>query len=238
MPGANEHIVSSYEDELNFLAQSISQMGGTVEMAIVSATDALMRGDHEMALAVVAADRRVDELQTRIDEMAVSMIARRQPMALDLRQIVSSIHLSNDLERIGDMAKSISKRTLEMDGSRLSKSLFSGIRHMSEMALQLLKDALDAFAARDPEAAIAVCTRDAELDALYGAVFREFLTYMMEDPRNITQCTHLLFCAKNLERVGDHATNIAEAAYYMVTGRMLAQHATATPTLADQTDDD
>ncbi|HUV32688.1 MAG TPA: phosphate signaling complex protein PhoU, partial [Devosiaceae bacterium] len=156
-----------------------------------------------------------------IDDMAVSMIARRQPMGPDLRQIVSAVHVATDLERVGDMAKNIGRRTLEIHEQRISPQLYSGIRHMSELALNQVNRALDAFTARDTAAAVDVCKRDDEIDAIYMSLFREFLTYMMEDPRNITDCTHLLFCAKNLERAGDHATNIAEAAYYMVTGKNL-----------------
>jgi phosphate transport system protein len=170
---------------------------------------------------VVKGDQKVDEIQRKIDDMAVSMIARRQPMAADLRQIISAIHVATDLERVGDMAKNIGRRTMEIDERHISTQLYSGIRHMSEIALNQLNRALDAFTTRDVAAAIDVCRRDDDVDALYMSLFREFLTYMMEDPRNITDCTHLLFCAKNLERAGDHATNIAEAAYYLETGQNL-----------------
>ncbi|MEX1179701.1 MAG: phosphate signaling complex protein PhoU [Cucumibacter sp.] len=218
---SSEHIVSSYEDELTQLARLISEMGGMVEESITNATNALVRHDHRQAEEVVTADQRVDEMQRRIDELAVSMIARRQPMGPDLRQIIAAIHVATDLERIGDMAKNIGRRTLEMTEQRITAQLYTGIRHMSELALSQVNRALDAFTARDPDAAVDVRNRDHEVDAIYMSLFREFLTYMMEDPRNITDCTHLLFCAKNLERAGDHATNIAEAAYYMVTGKNL-----------------
>ena len=218
---SSEHIVTSYEDELTELARLISEMGGRVEQAITNSTQALVRLDHRQAEEVVKADQEVDDLQRRIDDMAVSMIARRQPMGPDLRQIVSAVHVATDLERVGDMAKNIGRRTLEIHEQRISPQLYSGIRHMSELALNQVNRALDAFTARDTAAAVDVCKRDDEIDAIYMSLFREFLTYMMEDPRNITDCTHLLFCAKNLERAGDHATNIAEAAYYMVTGKNL-----------------
>ncbi|TDQ64201.1 phosphate transport system protein [Maritalea mobilis] len=214
----NEHIVTSYEDELTSLTRAISEMGGMVEVAITNATQALVRVDHELAKQTAQADKRVDNMQRLIDEQAVSMIARRQPMAGDLRHIVSAIHVANDLERIGDIAKNLSRRTLHIDSQRVSKQLYNGVRHMSDLSLQQVKRALDAFTARDSKIAIDVCRRDDEVDSLYISLFREFLTYMMEDPRNITDCTHLLFCAKNLERAGDHATNIAEAAYYLETG--------------------
>jgi phosphate transport system protein len=160
-------------------------------------------------------------MQRRIDDLAVSMIARRQPMAADLRQIISTIHVATDLERIGDMAKNIGRRTIEIGDRQMSAQLYSGLKHMSELALRQIDRALDVFNARDEIGAVEVCRRDDELDSLYMSLFREFLTYMMEDPRNISDCTHLLFCAKNLERAGDHATNIAEAAYYLKTGKNL-----------------
>lgn len=217
----SEHIVTSYEDELTDLARSISEMGGMVEAAISTSIDALLKLDHATAKQVIEGDRAVDDIQRRIDETAVSMIARRQPMAGDLRMIISSIHVANDLERIGDMAKNIARRTLRIDGIKLSPQFYNGVRHMTDLTLRQIKSALDAFANRDTEAAIEVCERDEEVDALYMSLFRELLTYMMEDPRNITQCTNLLFCGKNLERTGDHATNIAEAAYYLETGKNL-----------------
>lgn len=222
MPGSNSgHIVSSYEDELTDLARSIAEMGGMVEAALSEAVDALLKLDHEKAKRVIKNDRNVDDVQRTIDETAVSMIARRQPMAADLRMIVSSIHVANDLERVGDMAKSIARRTMLIDGIKLSPQFYNGVRHMTDLALRQIKDALDSFANRDVAAAVSVCERDEEIDALYVSLFRELLTYMMEDPRNITQCTNLLFCGKSLERAGDHATNIAEAAYYLETGKNL-----------------
>lgn len=222
MPVSNsEHIVTSYEDELTDLARAISEMGGMVEAAISTAIEALLKLDHATARQVIEDDRAVDDIQRQIDETAVSMIARRQPMAGDLRMIISSIHVANDLERVGDMAKSIARRTLQIDGIKLSPQFYNGVRHMTDLTLSQIKDALDAFANRDTAAAIEICERDEEVDALYISLFRELLTYMMEDPRNITQCTNLLFCGKSLERAGDHATNIAEAAYYLETGKNL-----------------
>jgi phosphate transport system protein len=218
----NEHIVSSYEEELTHLARSISEMGGEVEAAIANGTKALLKLDHELARATIEGDKRIDEMQRRIDETAVSMIARRQPMAVDLRAIITSIHVANDLERVGDMAKQVSRRTLQIESLGLAPKLYNGLKHMTDLILAQLKAALDAYSTRNSVAAVAVCNRDDEIDAIYTSIFRELLTYMMEDPRNITQCTHLLFCAKSLERVGDHATNIAEAAFYLDTGRQLS----------------
>jgi phosphate transport system protein len=217
-----EHIVTSYEDELSLLAQLISEMGGMVEYAITNATDALLRFDQDGARAVRAFDKKIDEMHRRIDEMAVSMIARRQPMASDLRMIITSIHVANDLERTGDMAKQLAKRTLQIDGLGLAPKFYNGVKHMTDLVARQIKAALDAYSSRNSAAAVEVCNRDDEVDAIHTSLFRELLTYMMEDPRNITQCTHLLFCAKSLERIGDHATNIAEHAYYLDTGRHLS----------------
>ena len=216
-----EHIVTAYTDELLDLARTITEMGGLVEKALSNAVDALVRSDHELALATVAADKKVDAMQHLIDEKAVSIIARRQPMATDLRLVIASIHVANDLERIGDMAKSTARRSTQFEGLAMSSQFKNGLRHMGELAQRQVKLAIDAFAARDKDMAVEVFERDTDVDALYVSLFRELLTYMMEDPRNITMCTHLLFCGKNLERVGDHSTNIAEQAYFLATGKSL-----------------
>ena len=221
MGNLNDHIVSSYEDELTNLASLIFEMGGMVEVAVSNATRALLKLDHGLARQTIDADKAIDQLQRRIDELAVSMIARRQPMASDLRAIITAIHVANDLERVGDMAKTISRRTTQIEGLSLAPKFYNGVKHMSDLILRQLKAALDAYATRNSAAALDVCNADEEIDALYTSLFRELLTYMMEDPRNITQCTHLLFCSKSLERVGDHATNIAEHAYYLDTGMQI-----------------
>jgi phosphate transport system protein len=218
----NQHIVTSYEDELTALAASISEMGGLVEVAVADATRALLKLDHTAAKDIIAQDKRIDEMHRQIDDMAVSMIARRQPMARDLRAIITSIHVAGDLERVGDMAKTVARRTLQIEGLSLTPKFYNGVKHMADLILRQLKAALDAYSARDSNGAIEVYNADDEIDALYTSLFRELLTYMMEDPRNITQCTHLLFCSKSLERVGDHATNIAEAAFYLDTGRQMS----------------
>ena len=218
-----EHTVASYDEELTTLATLVSEMGGLSEAAVAEATRALLKLDHEMAKAVIAQDKRIDAMHRQIDDMAVSMIARRQPMAVDLRAIITAIHVAGDLERVGDMAKTIARRTLQIEGLSLTPKFYNGVKHMSDLILRQLKAALDAYATRDSVAAVEVCNTDEEIDALYTSLFRELLTYMMEDPRNITQCTHLLFCSKSLERVGDHATNIAEAAFYLDTGRQMSE---------------
>jgi phosphate transport system protein len=218
----SEHIVTSYEDELTLLSQYISEMGGEVEAAVSNAVRALLKLDHQLARETIANDTRIDQMNARIDDMAVSMIARRQPMARDLRSIITAIHVANDLERVGDMAKTVSRRALQIEGLSLAPKFYNGVKHMADLILRQLKEALDAYSSRNAQAAIAVFNADDEIDALYTSLFRELLTYMMEDPRNITQCTHLLFCSKSLERVGDHATNIAERAYYLETGQQMS----------------
>lgn len=218
---ASNHIVTSYADELTELARSITEMGGMVEQALGNAVEALVRSDNDLAMATVAADKKIDAMQHQIDEAAVSIIARRQPMAGDLRLVIASIHVANDLERIGDMAKSTARRSTQFEGLAMSSQVKNGLRHMGELASRQVKLAIDAFASKDKDIAVEVFERDTDVDALYVSLFRELLTYMMEDPRNITMCTHLLFCGKNLERVGDHSTNIAEQAYFLATGKSL-----------------
>ena len=217
----NEHIVKSYEDELALLDKRIAHMGGLAERILGQAFDALERRDPKLAEVVVRSDKSIDALEREIEEQVVSMIARRQPMADDLRHVMAALRITGDLERVGDLAKNIAKRALAIAHESHPKPLMSGLRHMGELALTQLKEVLDAYAERDAERALAVWREDEQIDAMYNSLFRELLTYMMEDPRNITQCTHLLFCTKSLERVGDHATNIAEAAYYLETGRHL-----------------
>ena len=221
----NEHIVTSYEDELTNLNKSISEMGGMVEQAITEGAMALLKLDHTQAQNVRSFDKKIDEMQQKINDAVVSIIARRQPMAADLRMVVTAIQVANDLERTGDMAKQLAKRALQLENLGLAPKFYNGVKHMKDLVARQLQAALDAYLTRDSSAAIEVCNHDDEVDAIYNSLFRELLTYMMEDPRNITQCTHLLFCAKSLERVGDHATNIAEAAYYLETGRHLGAEA-------------
>jgi phosphate transport system protein len=217
------HTVASYDEELTRLAALIAEMGGLAEAAVADATRALLKLDHALAKDTIANDRQIDQIHRQIDDMAVSMIARRQPMAIDLRAIITAIHVAGDLERVGDMAKTIARRTLQIEGLSLTPKFYNGVKHMADLILRQLKAALDAYASRNASAAVDVCNSDEEIDALYTSLFRELLTYMMEDPRNITQCTHLLFCSKSLERVGDHATNIAEAAFYLDTGRQMSE---------------
>ncbi len=217
----NEHIVSSYEEELAVLDKKIAHMGGLAERILGQAFDALERRDPRLAETVVRSDRQIDVLEREIEEQVVSMIARRQPMADDLRHVMAALRITTDLERVGDLAKNIAKRALAIAHESHPKPLMSGLRHMGELALRQLKDVLDAYAERSPDKALAVWRQDEQVDSMYNSIFRELLTYMMEDPRNIGISTHLLFGAKNIERVGDHTTNIAETIFYLVKGEPL-----------------
>ncbi len=216
-----EHTVKAYDAELDLIGAKIAEMGGIAEKMLVDAMDALSKLDVELARRVLVSDPRLDTLQREIEDQVVRTIVRRQPMAIDLRELMASIHIAGDLERTGDLAKNIAKRAIKVaDDPRVMRAVV-GLKHMSDVAAMQLKDVLDAYAQRDLERAKAVWSRDAELDALEDSIFRDLLTFMMEDPRNISFCTHLLFCAKNLERVGDHATNIAENVHFMVSGNSL-----------------
>ncbi len=193
-------------------------MGGVAETLMADAVTALARSDVALAQTVIDGDGVLDRLQREIEDRAVLIIARRQPMASDLREVVAAMRIAGELERIGDLAKNTAKRVIALRGSMVQKRLITGLQHLSDSAAEQLKSVLDAFADRNDDAARAVRERDGEIDALHTALFRELLTYMMEDPRTITLCTHLIFCAKNVERIGDHATNIAETVHYVITG--------------------
>lgn len=213
-----DHTTSIYDGELKTLAKHIAEMGGIAEGMIVDAMRALMRADAFMARRVIAEDRDLDNLQRLVEENAVRMIAKRQPMASDLREIIAALRVANDLERCGDLAKNIAKRAIAIQGLALPPKLIHGIEHISELTLAQMARVLDAYVTKDVESAEFVWRNDDEIDAMYTSLFRELLSYMMEDPRNISSCTHLLFCAKNVERIGDHATNIAETVIYQITG--------------------
>jgi phosphate transport system protein len=217
-----DHTSTAFDEDLRELASRLAEMGGLAERLAADAVDALVKRDTDLAQRVIATDVQIDALLREIEEKAVLTIARRQPMAVDLREVVAALRISNDLERVGDLAKNTAKRVLALDGQYQAPRLLRGVEHMSDIVLEQLKEVLDAYGARDEKRALAVWKRDGEVDALYTSLFRELLTYMMEDPRHITLCTHLLFCAKNIERIGDHATNIAETIYYLVVGEQLA----------------
>jgi len=214
------HIVKAYDEELEQLNSSIVKMGGLAEAQIARAIDALMKRYPELAEQVIRDDDKVDELNYEVDLKATRLLALRQPMAMDLRNIVAALKISSDLERIADYAANVARRAITLSESAPLRPA-QAIPRMGRFAQQMLKDALDAYVGRDVEKALAVWHSDASLDDRYTSFFRELLTYMMEDPRNITPCTHLLFCAKNIERIGDHITNISETIYFLVNGTRL-----------------
>ena len=215
------HFVKSYDAEFSELDRMTAQMGGLAEKLLADAFQALERRDPRLAEAAVSRDRAIDDLERQLQERAILMIAKRQPMANDLRHIMTVLKIASDLERVGDLAKNIAKRALAVAHESHPKPLMAGLGHMNNLAMRQLNDVLDALSSRDADKALAVWRSDAGLDALYNSVFRELLTYMMEDPRNIGLCTHLLFGAKNIERIGDHTTNIAENVVFLVTGKAL-----------------
>ena len=213
-----DHTVTSYEDELALLDEKIAQMGGLAEHALGLAFDALEHRDPHLAENVVKGDNQIDTIERDVEQQVISMIARRQPMADDLRHVMAALRITIDLERVGDLGKNIAKRALAIAAEPLPRPLITGLDAMVQMALNQLKEVLDAYAERDAARAIAVWHNDEHIDAMYNSLFRELLTYMMEDPRNIGISTHLLFAAKNVERVGDHTTNIAETIHFLITG--------------------
>lgn len=216
-----QHTVTAFDDDLADLSQRIAMMGGLAERSLGDAISALSRNDSALAERVISGDREIDRLERELEENAILTLARRQPVARDLREVMAAIKISADLERIGDLAKNIAKRALVIDTRSLAKSVIYGLEHMSETTLKQLHDVLDSYGNHNTELALEVWERDAEIDAMYTSIFRELLTYMFEDPRSITSSTHLLFAAKNIERIGDHATNIAETIHFLVTGESL-----------------
>jgi len=233
-----EHTTKAFDGDLQELTRLVAEMGGLAERQIVDAVDALIRRDIPLGARVVAADSEIDQMQRTIEERAVLTIARRQPMAVDLREIVGAMRVATDLERIGDLAKNIAKRVNALDSDFHPLKLIRGLEHMTDLVQSQVKAVLDAYTAHDLPAAMVVWNGDEEVDAICTSLFRELLTYMMEDPRNISFCIHLMFCAKNIERIGDHATNIAETVFYMIEGQQLldkrpkgdmTNFATATP---------
>jgi phosphate transport system protein len=216
------HTVSAYDEELGFLANTIAEMGGHAESMVDQAVTALINSDHALSKSVIARDMSLDDWQRQIDEKVILIIAKRQPMASDLREIIGTMRIAADLERIGDLGKNIAKRTVAVSEVRQPIRLYRGLQSLAELALLQLKEVLDMFANRRMQGIERLRDRDEEIDAKYTSLFRELLTYMMEDPRNISACTHLLFCAKNIERIGDHVTNIAESLHFMETGTGLA----------------
>jgi phosphate transport system protein len=222
MADAPEHLVKSYDQELKRLGNLITEMGGIVESQVALAAEAFMARDADTAARVVEGDPKVDAIEHEVEQYVIRLLALRQPMAGDLRNIVAALKITGDLERIGDYAANVAKRTIVLSQFALPISL-SGLGHMAQLVQANLKLIIDAVSENDTDKAIQVWRSDQVIDDLYNTVFRELITYMMEDPRNITPCTHLLFIAKNLERIGDHATNVAETVYYAVIGEPLTE---------------
>lgn len=217
----NQHTVAAFDAELKVLAELIDSMGLSAALALRDATQALLKRDTSLAQKVISSDQAIDDFQHQIEERAVATIAKRQPMAIDLREIVSTIRIANDLERIGDLAKNVAKRVVAISDHETPVSLRSGLRSLAGQVDEQLSAVLRAYHDRNDEAALEVWRADNAVDAMFTDLFLELLAYMIENPRGIGFCTHLLFCAKNLERVGDHATNIAEIAHYVVTGDVI-----------------
>jgi phosphate transport system protein len=216
-----DHLVSSYEEELSDIKIKIVKMGGLAEQVVAQSLEAMEKRDRSMAEDAIKLDELIDILQREVEDEAIVLIVKRQPVASDLRQVIAALRISANLERVGDLGKNIAKRTFAVGTDFPPKQLMLGLRHMGEVTLVQLKDVLDAFMERDADQAIKVWLKDESLDDLYNSIFRELLTYMMEDPINIRLCAHLLFGAKNLERIGDHTTNIAETIYFLVHGRTI-----------------
>lgn len=215
----HEHTVKSFDDELKQLDRMIAEMGGMAEANLAGAVDAMVRRDTESALVIKKADKKIDALEIEIDDHAVRILALRQPMADDLRAVIVALKTAAVIERIGDFAKNIAKRTQALSQCP-DLGAAKTIKRMAGMAQNMMTDVLDAYVTRDADKADEVRLRDEELDSLYTSLFRELLTYMMENPKNITASTHLMFAAKNIERIGDHATNIAENVHFLVHGQM------------------
>ncbi len=230
----NQHTVKSYGDELNQLTAIVARMGGLAEAQVADAIESVARRDVALARAVVERDARLDALHADIEKKAIRLIALRQPVASDLRKTLSAMKLAVDLERTGDLARNISKRALILAEGEPMLPLTRSIERMGKLVSNRLRDVLDAYTASDVDRAMGVWTSDDEVDEHYNSLFRDLLTYMMGDPRTITACTHLLFMAKNLERIGDHATNIAETIHYEITGGdMIGERPRWTPTPSD-----
>ncbi len=217
----DSHIVKAFDRDLAQLDARIARMGALAEETLRQSLKALRKRDPDLAEQTILRDEEIDRLEQEVEDGAVKIIARRQPLANDLRMVMAAFKTAGELERIGDLAKNIARRVITLANEKPPKPLRKGLKRMGKQVIAQLREVLDAYAARDAEKARAVWMRDEEIDEAYNALFRELLTYMMEDPRTIGLCTHLLFGARNLERIGDHVTNIAENVYYMATGQKL-----------------
>ena len=230
-----DHTVKAFDDEIGELRGHIAEMGGRAEAAITSAMQALVKRDLDLARKVIAEDKAIDLLETEVEKLAVRIIALRAPMADDLREVIAALKIAAVLERIGDYAKNIAKRAGALEGRRKIEPI-SLLPSMAQVATEMVNDALNAFAARDPALAIAVNERDRIVDDFYNSIFRTLVTYMVEYPPSISDAAHLLFVAKNLERVGDHATNVAEMVYFAATGEYMAERERGDPFAENQDD--
>jgi phosphate transport system protein len=216
------HTVASYDEDLKALDSKIRRMGVLAEQQLAAALGAVAEGNPERASQAIAGDAAIDLMQSEVEDWGGRILAMRQPVAIDLRNIIGAMRIAGDLERIGDMAKNIGKGITSFDQSAWASPMTKSLCAMGETALLQLEAVLDSYAKRDPELALNVWMRDQEIDQQYDSLFRELLTYMMEDPKTISYAANLLFCAKNIERVGDHCTNIAESVSYIVTGQTIA----------------
>ena len=217
----HNHIVRAYDKELVEIDRKIATMGGLCETVLSDALLSLRQRNPDLAEETILLDDQINQLELQIEENAIRMIALRQPMAQDLRQLRGAIRVATDLERIGDLGKNLAKRSITVAEEKHPKPIRKDLKRMGKLVRRQLKDALDAYAQRDAEKALVVWKGDEEVDDMYTSIFRELLTYMMEDPRNITLCTHLLFGARNLERIGDHTTHIARNVHFLVTGETM-----------------
>jgi phosphate transport system protein len=218
----SEHTVRSYDEELAHLTNIIARMGGTAEAQVGAAIQAVVRRDSELATKVIAGDAKIDEMEQEVHNFTVRLLALRQPVAQDLRMIVGALKISGEIERIGDYAANVAKRALVLNQLPPVQPA-AAVTHLGKLVQEIIKDILDSYMEQDIDKAIMVWRRDEELDDMYTSLFRETVTYMMEDPRNITACTHLMFIGKNIERIGDHATNIAETIHFLVRGTGLKE---------------
>jgi phosphate transport system protein len=224
-----EHTVKAFDEDITRLRGLIAEMGGLAEVSIGEAMDALIKGSDELAAGVIARDKRIDSLEAEIDRLAVRIIALRAPMADDLREVIAALKIAGVIERIGDYAKNIAKRTGQIEGRKKFEPL-TLIPAMAEVAAEMVHDVLTAYAARDPKLAVEVVERDEKVDAFYNSIFRNLVSHMMENPATISSAAQLLFVARNLERIGDHATNVAEMVYYAATGDYLTDREDRTKT--------
>ena len=217
-----EHTVKAFDEDITRLRGLIAEMGGLAEVSLSEAMDALVRGNQDLARSVIQRDKRIDEFEMEVDRLAIRILALRAPMADDLREVIASLKIAGVIERIGDYAKNIAKRVGHIEGRQRFEPL-TLLPAMADVAAEMVHDVLTAYAARDPESAREIVLRDAKVDAFYDSIFRNLVSHMVENPASITSAAQLLFVARNIERIGDHATNIAEQVYYAATGTYLPE---------------